>query len=73
MKKLLVLTFLLSFTSAVNAQNFYLVAEAASGLLWSIPMRDIYQCEDQGQRLINGKNWKGHANYNFGNVCLEGK
>ena len=73
MKKLLVLPLLLGFTSAVNAQAVYLVAEAASGLSWSIPMRDIYQCEEQGQRLINGKNWKGHANYNFGYVCLEGK
>ena len=39
----------------------------------SIPMASKQECEAQGQRFIDAKNWKGTGGYMLGYVCLKGK
>ena len=61
-------------TAVVNAETWYLMAKGGKGSTYSsIPMASKQECEAQGQRFIDAKNWKGTGGYMLGYVCLKGK
>ncbi len=67
MKKLLVLPLLLGFTSAVNAESYWLILrwdDPVGNSLEKIEMESMEQCKEQGEI------WKyGYRYY----TCLKGK
>jgi len=77
MRKLLVLPFLLGFTSAVNAQSYWLLI-MKSGFhgvgLEKIEMKSIDDCEKQGDLFINSMKEESDsaAKYLYF-VCVTGK
>ena len=74
MRKLLVLPLLLGFTSAVNAETWYLLARAGSkGATFTIPMESKEDCEEQGNIYLKGKNWKGDKGIIRAYICIKGK
>ena len=72
MRKLLVLPLLLGFTSAVNAETWYLLAKTAQNA-FTIPMESKEDCEEQGNIYLKGKNWKGDKGIIRAYICIKGK
>ena len=81
MKKLLVLPFLLGFTSAVNAETWWLMAAGErilsggglsnSHVNWAIPTYSETECEIAGQKWINSKFPFEKARRGY--ACVKGK
>ena len=81
MKKLLVLPLLLGFTSAVNAETWWLMAAgeriltggglASSHVNWAIPTYSETECEIAGQKFLDSKlpTSKDRRGY----ACVKGK
>ena len=79
MKKLLVLPLLLGFTSAVNAETWWLMAAgerilggmATSHINYAIPTNSETECEIAGQKFLDSKlpTSQGRRGY----ACVKGK
>ena len=75
MKKLLVLPLLLGFTSAVNAETWYLLGKTSAGT-WTVPMPSEDQCNAEGKRFNNlnrDSEWEGFKSNAPAYICLKGK
>ena len=76
MKKLLLLPLLLGFTSAVNAETWYMLAATAGGQNWTVPFPSEEQCLSEGKRFINinrDSEWQGFKKNAPAYICLLGK
>ena len=78
MKKLLVLSLQLGFTSTVTAEvaNYYLLGSQGvpHNVSFVVPMQSLEACEASGQKFGDRKEWfrKGHVNItNY--VCVKAK
>ena len=69
MKRLLLLPLLLGFTSAVNAETYWLVLKVgvSRGALEKIEMKSMEQCKEEGGKF-KSRNTKYHSY-----TCLIGK
>ena len=75
MKKLLVLPLLLGFTSAVNAETWYLIASSSRGT-YQVPMLSKENCETEGTKfkdLNSNEYWRGFRGSVPAYICLLGK
>ena len=75
MKKLLVLPLLLGFTSAVNAETWYMLGKSSAGT-WTVPFSSEEQCNAEGARFQNinrDSEWVGFKTNATGYICLLGK
>ena len=74
MKRLLLpLLAALALPTAVNAETWYLLGKGERGATYSIPMESKEDCEEQGERFIKGKNWKGTGVFMLNYFCIKGK
>ena len=74
MKKLLVLPLLLGFTSPVLANTWVLLGHAGKGKSYTVKMVSKEQCEEQGQRFIDKRNWTGNnMGLMLGYICIKGR
>ena len=74
MKRLLLLPLLLGFTSAVNAESYYLLV-AFGERIFTEPMKSLDQCEEQLAIVTNTDNWKVTRvnTKKGGGICIDGK
>ena len=81
MKKLLVLPLLLGFTSAVNAETWWLLMrgrtnQGAGVVSWSMPTASEEECNTEKDKVIDRKNWVTNATIKrlvIDAICLKGK
>ena len=76
MKQLLLpLLAALTLPTAVNAETWYLLGSAPKRA-WTVPMPNKEQCESEGKRFLNNKNfndWRGFGVSALSYICIKGK
>ena len=70
MKKLLVIPLLLGFTSAVNAESYWLLVSQTGGGLVKVEMDNMKSCEIESNKIEKAKPFAPKLVFTY---CMKGK